>query len=129
MTDTNYRMWTYWRDKYYNKADALKNCFPEVLAREPSLRAELIRIEAYESLIDKLMSAFEDAQADSDEDSFPMWRTYRDKYGYDEALQRQYGAELRKTEALRVAVQNIKDAEATIEKWMTEKADAQEEDE
>lgn len=125
MSATNYRMWPYWCDKYYTKAAALKDYYPEVLEAEPLLRLELIRIEAYEALIDKLINALEEGQSDTDDSSFPMWRIHREEYGYVEALKRHYAGELKKNEALRVALQNIQDAESAIDKWMTERADSE----
>jgi hypothetical protein len=118
-------MWSYWRDKYFSKSEALKAYYPELLETERSLRLELIRIDAYQALIDKLMDALEDAQLEADDDSSPMWKYHRENYGYAGALTRQYEAELAKNEHLRIALENIQDAETAIDKWMTEKADAQ----
>lgn len=125
MDSTNYRMWSYWCEKYFSKSEALKAYYPELLETERSLRLELIRIEAYQSLIDKLMDALEDAQANADDDSSPMWKYHRENCGYAGALKEYYGEELTKNEHLRVALENIQAAETAIDTWMKEKADAQ----
>ena len=119
---SEFGMWTYWRDKYYNLVDALKVQYPEVLASQPALRLEIVRIEAYEALIDKIMDAVEESRCGDDDDKFPMWRTYRDDRGYEGALRAHYRDELKKNEPLRIALQNISQAKATLDKWMLDKA-------
>lgn len=115
-------MWTYWRDKYYNLVDALKVQYPELLAKQPALRLEIIRIEAYEALIDKIMDAIEESRCGDDDSKFPMWKVYRDDRSYEGALRAYYPGELKKNESLRIALQNISQAKATLDKWMLDKA-------
>lgn len=118
-------MWSYWRDKHFNVTDALKDYYPNVLAAELSLRLELIRIEAYQALIDKLMDALEERHSDTDEDFSPMWTYHRENNGHKAALERHYAAELKSSEPLQLALQNIREAEAAVDKWMCDKADAE----
>lgn len=120
---SDFGMWSYWRDKYYNLVDALKEQYPEVLAAHKDLRHQLIRIEAYEALIDKLMDALEEGMGDADEGNFPMWSHYRRDHGYEGALRTHYAAELKKNEPLRVALQNITEAKAVLDSWMKGKAE------
>jgi hypothetical protein len=54
MASTDYTMWPHYRAKYYDLVDALEECFPDVLAEQGHLRQEVIRIKAYEALIDKI---------------------------------------------------------------------------
>ena len=118
----NFAMWPFWREKYMSPVGAMQDYYPEVLAAEPALRLELIRIEAYETLIDKLMAAHEDRQVESDSDAVPLWSAYKDRLGYAEALTRYYGALLQESEPLLVALKNIAEAEAAIDSWMTNKS-------
>lgn len=120
MTAQNYPMWPFWRDKYYNVVDALNAYYHDVVAAELSLRLELIRIEAYQGLVDKLMGLLELAADDSD---VPLWPRRREDCGYVGALNRYYVQELQQNEPLRVSLQNILDAEAALDKWMTGKVD------
>lgn len=126
MTAPNYHMWPYWRDKYFDVAEALKDYYPEVLAAEESLRLEVIRISAYKVLIDKLMGEHEDRRLAADPAAVPLWSIHRDDRGYAGALQHHYADLLRASEPLRVALKNITEAGAAIDAWMTARADADE---
>ena len=126
MTAPNYQMWPYWRDKYHDAAEAMKDYYPEVLATEELLRLEVIRIEAYKALIDKLMGAHDERRLAADPGAMPLWSIHRDDRGYVYALQDRYADVLQENEALRVALKNIIEARAAIDSWMTAKADADE---
>lgn len=124
MTAPNYHMWPYWRDKYYDVVEALKDYYPEVLAAEEALRLEVVRISAYKALIDRIMAEHEERRLAADPDAVPMWSSHRDDRGYTGALEAHYMDLLAVTEPLRIALQNIMDARATIDRWMTAKAEA-----
>lgn len=126
MASPNYHMWPYWRDKYFDPVEAMRDYYPEVLAAEETLRLEVIRIDAYKALIDKLMAEHEDRRLETDAEAVPLWSVHRDDYGYVGALQERYASLLAENEPLRVALKNVADARATIDAWMTAKAEADE---
>lgn len=123
MSAPNFHMWPYWRDKYFDPVEAMRDYYPEVLAAEEPLRLEVIRIDAYKALIDKLMDEYEDRRMDADPDAVPLWTIHRNDRGYVGALETHYQDLLAKHEPLRVALKNVAEARAAIDAWMTAKAD------
>lgn len=60
------RMWTYWRDKYYSRRDAVEALDPKLLS-DPRVAMALTQIAVAEATLDHILLGLDDDDDDDDQ--------------------------------------------------------------